>query len=99
MEQLIIEHRSLIRIKSEYMKTAKEDTSSVWNIVRPHYTPDCPTCTALWMELEKQKEENIKKLESLIRGRMIELDVKSSDISTKFKVAENQGPNVAKAED
>jgi hypothetical protein len=85
MDQLIIESRSLWRIKNEYLRNAKEDTSSVWNIVRPRYIPDCPACAAFWVELEKQKEENIRKLESLIRDRMIELDVKSSDISTNPK--------------
>jgi len=86
MEQLIIESRSLWRIKNEYKRNAQEDTSSVWSIVRPRYTPDCPACTAFWVELEKQKEENIRKLESLIRDRMNELEVKSSDISTNSKL-------------
>jgi hypothetical protein len=74
-----------MRIKNEYKRNAEEDTSNLWSIARPSYTPDCPSCAAFWMELEKQKEENISKLESLIRGRMIELDVKSSDILTNPK--------------
>jgi hypothetical protein len=74
MEQLVIERNSLIRIKNEYKKNAEADTSNLWSISRPRYTPDCQTCAVFWIELEKQKEETINKLESLIRSRMIELE-------------------------
>jgi hypothetical protein len=77
MEQLIIERNSLMRIKNEYRRTAEADTSNLWSIVRPSYTPDCPACAAFWVGLEKQKEETISKLESLIRSRMIELEMES----------------------
>lgn len=85
MEQLIIERSSLKRIKNEYKRNAEADTSNLWSIARPRYTPDCPTCAAFWMELEKQKEENISKLESLIRSLMIELEMESPEISTNLK--------------
>jgi hypothetical protein len=85
MEQLIIEHNSFMRIKNEYKRNAEADTSNLWSIARPRYTPDCPTCAAFWVEIEKQKEENINKLESLIRSRMIELEIKSREISTNPK--------------
>ena len=51
-----------------------------------HAILQLPICAAFWMDIEKQKEENIRKLESLIRGCMIELDVKSSDTSTNPKL-------------
>lgn len=70
MEQLIIESRSLWKIKNDYKKNAEECRSCLWSIAHPPETPDCPACLAFWKELEKQKEENIRKLESLVRDHM-----------------------------
>jgi hypothetical protein len=85
MEQLITERNSLMRIKNEYKRVAEADTSHLWSIVRPSYTPDCPTCAAFWVELEKQKEETIIKLELLVRNRMIELEMESHELSPNPK--------------
>ena len=54
MAQLVVESKSLWRIKNEYMKDALEDQES----------------QALWVELEKQKETNLRKLETLLRERL-----------------------------
>ena len=54
MAQMVVESKSLWRIKNEYMKDALEDQES----------------QALWVELEKQKETNLRKLETLLRERL-----------------------------
>ena len=54
MAQLVVESKSLWRIKNEYMKDALEDQES----------------QSLWVELEKQKETNLRKLETLLRERL-----------------------------
>lgn len=54
MAQIVVESKSLWRIKNEYMKDALEDQES----------------QALWVELAKQKEINLRKLETLLRERI-----------------------------
>jgi len=67
MEQLLTESKSLWMIQKEYKKNAQESTGHNWSIQHETFPPDCPDCVKLWSELEKQKEDNIKRLESLIR--------------------------------
>jgi hypothetical protein len=55
MSQLIQESQSLWRIKNEYRKDAEK----------------CSSCTVFWSEIEKQKEENVRRLESLIRDHLV----------------------------
>lgn len=54
MSQMLAESKSLWRIKNEYKRDAEE----------------CSSCTAFWLELERQKEENIRKLEAMIRDHL-----------------------------
>jgi len=54
MSQMLTESKSLWRIKNEYRRDAEE----------------CSSCAAFWVELERQKEENIRKLEAMIRDHL-----------------------------
>ena len=54
MSQMLAESKSLWRIKNEYKRDAEE----------------CSSCAAFWVELERQKEENIRKLEAMIRDHL-----------------------------
>jgi hypothetical protein len=51
---MLTESKSLWRIKNEYRRDAEE----------------CSSCAAFWVELERQKEENIRKLEAMIRDHL-----------------------------
>lgn len=55
MSQMLTESKSLWRIKNEYRRDAEE----------------CSSCAAFWVELERQKEENIRKLEAMIRDHLM----------------------------
>ncbi len=55
MAQLHTESKSLWRIKNEYKRDAEE----------------CTSCATFWTELEKQKEENVRNLEAMIRDHLI----------------------------
>jgi len=54
MNQLIIEHKSLWRIKKHYLEDAG----------------DCAGCRAFWEKMEKDKEEHIKELTELIKSHL-----------------------------
>ncbi len=54
MNQLVQEHKSLWRIKNDYMKDSK----------------DCPECTTLWKKLEKEKEATIDELTTNLKKCM-----------------------------
>ena len=54
MNQLIQEHKSLWRIKNEYMKDSG----------------DCESCKKMWDDLIEDKEEHIEELTELIKGHM-----------------------------
>ncbi|MBI3671299.1 hypothetical protein HY249_00695 [Candidatus Azambacteria bacterium] len=56
MMQVVQEHKSLWRIKHMYKKDAS----------------DCDECMALWDELEKAKEDHVKKLEKVITKHLLE---------------------------
>lgn len=56
MEQLTIESKSLWRIKNNY----KDDASS----------SNCGDCKKFWEELERDKEDHIKRLNDLLRAQM-----------------------------
>lgn len=51
MNQLVEEHKSLWRIKNEYMTDAG----------------DCADCKAVWEKMAKNKEENIVALTDLVK--------------------------------
>ena len=53
--QMHNESKSLWRIRNEYKRDASE----------------CTSCAAFWSELEMQKEENIRKLEAMIRDHIV----------------------------
>jgi len=59
MSQLIIESKSLWMIKNEYKRDSE----------------DCTSCDAFWEELERQKEENIRKLEARIRDHLVSAEM------------------------
>ena len=54
MNQMVQESKTLWRIKMHYKENAKE----------------CPKCQALWKRLEKEKESNLKELESLLKEHL-----------------------------
>ena len=54
MNQLVQEHKSLWRIKDEYMEDAG----------------DCAECNAFWEELTADKEAHVADLTELIKGHM-----------------------------
>ena len=54
LRQLTEEHTSLWRIKDEYIKDAA----------------GCGECEALWKKLEKDKEEHVKELETLVKKHL-----------------------------
>ena len=56
MEQLTTENKSLWRIKNNY----KNDASS----------SNCGECKKFWEELEKDKEEHIKRLNELLKKQI-----------------------------
>ena len=49
--QLTEENRSLWRIRDQYQKDAEE----------------CPECKTFWLDMERDKEDHIKKLTELIK--------------------------------
>ena len=54
LRQLTEEHTSLWRIKDEYLKDAD----------------GCESCKNLWTKLEKDKEEHVKEIESLLKEHL-----------------------------
>lgn len=54
MEQLAQEHKSLWRIKDEYMKDAEGH----------------PDCQAFWKKLEADKEAHVKELTTLLKKHL-----------------------------
>ena len=54
MAQVVQESKTLWRIKMHYKENAKE----------------CPKCQTLWKRLEKEKESNLKELESLLKEHL-----------------------------
>ena len=54
MLQMVQEHKSLWRIKNEYMKDAE----------------DCDNCKSFWAKMEKDKEDHIKELTELLKSHM-----------------------------
>ena len=55
MFQMLNESKSLWRIKNEYKRDAE----------------DCSSCAAFWLEMEKQKEENVRRLEAMIKDHLV----------------------------
>ncbi|MFA5997046.1 MAG: hypothetical protein WC791_01000 [Candidatus Paceibacterota bacterium] len=51
LSQATQEHRSLWRIKNEYIKDAE----------------GCAECSAFWVKMEKDKEDHVAELEALIK--------------------------------
>ena len=54
MMQITIEHKSLWRIQKMYKKDASK----------------CPECLEFWKQLEKDKEDHIKRLKELLRKHL-----------------------------
>ena len=54
MNQLVVEHKSLWRIKDAYKRDAG----------------NCETCNAFWEKMEKDKEEHIQELTDLIKKHL-----------------------------
>jgi hypothetical protein len=52
--QLVEEQKSLWRIKQNYKKDAEA----------------CPSCTEYWKNLEKEKEEQVKKLQHMVKEHL-----------------------------
>lgn len=54
MLQMVQEHKSLWRIKNQYLKDAAS----------------CSACQAFWKKMQKDKEDHIKELEGLLKSHL-----------------------------